>query len=75
MTGNSSIFDGGWLLADRDCILDLVEPTLLHVGVSRPTNRSSGSEVLELLLLQYSASLNEQAPIDRLVRHLIVRLS
>jgi hypothetical protein len=34
MSGNSSIFDGGWPLADGDCILDLSEPTLLHAGVS-----------------------------------------
>jgi len=66
MTGNSSIFDGGWPLADRDCILDLSEPALLHAGVSRATDRSPGSEMLEQLL-QHSAGLDEQAPVDRLV--------
>jgi hypothetical protein len=59
MSGNSSIFDGGWPLADGDCILGLSEPTLLHAGVSGATDRSSGSEVLEQLLLQHSARQDE----------------
>lgn len=55
-------------------MLDLSEHTLLHAGVSRATDRSSGSEMLKQFLLRQSAGLDEQASVDRLVRHLVVRL-
>jgi hypothetical protein len=59
MTRDGSIFDGGRTLPDGDRILDLAEPTLLHASMPGTADRSLRPKMLEQLLLQHSAGLDE----------------
>src|SRR5665213_377848 len=74
MARNGSILDRCGPFADGDRVLDLTKPPLLHAGMPRAADCSPGSKMLEQFLLQHPTGLDEQAAVDRLVRHLIVRL-
>src|SRR5579862_2466997 len=69
MTGNGTIFHFRWPFADRNCIDDLALGMSVNAGVPRAADPPLGAKVLNQLLFQRSARLNEQAAINRFVRH------
>jgi len=67
MSGHGAVLDRSGALADRYRILDLAKPVALQAGVSRAADRALRPQMLEQLLLQDVARLDEQAFVDRLV--------
>ncbi len=66
-----------WPFADRNRIDDLALRMSVSAGVLRAADPPLGAKVLNQLLFQRSARLNEQAAINRFVRHaqaLVVRI-
>jgi len=77
MTGNGTLFHFRWPFADRNRIDDLALRMSVNAGVPRAADPPLGAKVLNQLLFQRSARLNEQAAINRFVRHaqvLVVRI-
>ena len=76
MAGNGTIFDFRRSFADGNGIDDLALRVSVNAGVPRAADPPLGAKVLNQLLFQRSARLNEQAAINRFVRHaqaLVVR--
>ncbi len=75
MAGDGAVFHGRGPLPDRHRILDLAQTAALQAGMLGPSDRAPGAQVIKQRLLQNAPGLNIQAPIYRLVGHLVVRLS
>ncbi len=69
MTGNGTIFDFRRSFADRNSIDDPALGVPVNAGMPRAAYTPLGAKVLNQLFFQRSAGLNEQAAIDRFVRH------
>ncbi len=77
MTRHRPIFNRGRAFTDRDHVRDLTMGTTFLSCLFGTTDRALGSKMLKQLFLKHAAGLNEQALINRLVRHaidLIVRI-
>ena len=69
MTGNGAIFDFRRSFTDGNGIDDPALRVPMNAGVARAPDPPLGAQVLNQLLFQRSARLNEQAAINRFVRH------
>jgi hypothetical protein len=71
MTRHRPILNRGRAIIDRYHVLDLPAVMALPSCLSGSAHRPLRPKVLNQLFLKHTAGLNEQAAIDRLVRHLI----
>jgi hypothetical protein len=55
-------------VTDRDCVVKPAQTNALQDGVARPTNGPRCAQMRQKLLSKYATCLDEQAPVDRLVR-------
>src|ERR1019366_4017384 len=69
MTWDGSIFDFCWALANGNSIDDLTARMPVNAGVPRAADPPLGSQMPHQLLFQRTPRLNEQAAINRFVRH------
>ena len=69
VTGNGTVFDFGWPFANGNRIDDPALRVAMNAGVPRAADPPLGSQMPHQLLFQRSARLNEQAAINRFVRH------
>lgn len=71
MAWHGATFSGCRPFADGHSVLDLPEPVPFKAGMPGAADGAFRSQVLEQLFFQNASRLNEQAAIDRLVRHLL----
>ena len=77
VAGNGAVLHAGRPFPDRDRILDLAKPVALEAGIAGAADRASRPQVRQQLLLEHTTGLDEQASVDRFVRHtcaLVIRM-
>jgi hypothetical protein len=74
VTGHRAVFHRSRPDPDRDDVRDLTAPAPLGAGVTGTADRPPRAQMREQLPLQHPTGLNEQAAIDRLMRHVPGRI-
>ncbi len=69
MAGDRAVLDSGGPFPDRDRVFDLTETVSLQARVPKPADGACRPQMRKQLLLQNATGLNEQASVDRFVRH------
>ena len=70
MAGNGAILDLGWAIPDRDGINDLAPRLACRACSLAPPHDPAAAKMGHQFLLENATRLNEQAFVDRLMRHL-----